>query len=234
MMRTAEAHQARAGVAERYRVLLDIGRTLTGTLSSDDLYRTIYVETARVLEAAGFYISLYDAGRDLATIVFYADRGTDRRVSISYRGSDSEVIRTGKGSLVGDRADVKSVMVVGDDGSDITRSAISAPLRHKGQVLGAISTQSYRAGAYSGDDLELLQGIADIAGVAIENARFVAVLERQRREAEQIEEIGRAVASSLDPQEVLRKVIDAALGLLRVDAVAVWLLEPEGVGKLAA
>jgi diguanylate cyclase (GGDEF)-like protein len=234
MMRSVEALQARTSVAERYRVLLDIGRSLTGTLSAEDLYRTIYVETARVLEAAGFYISLYDRARDLAPIVFYADRGTDRRVAISYRGSDSEVIRTGQGSLVGDRADVKSVMVVGEDGSDITRSAISAPLRHKGHVLGAISTQSYRAGAYSHDDLELLQGIADIAAVAIENARFVSVLERQRREAEQIEEIGRAVASSLDPQEVLRKVIDAALGLLRADSVAVWLLEPEGVARLAA
>ncbi|MSR35564.1 MAG: diguanylate cyclase [Gemmatimonadetes bacterium] len=234
MMRSAEASQARSSIAERYRVLLDIGRTLTGTLSNEDLYRSIYRETARVLEAAGFYISLYDPARDLATIVFYADRGQDRRVEISYRGSDSEVIRTGTPSLVEDRVEVKSVMVVGDADSDVTRSAISAPLRHKGAVIGAISTQSYRPRAYSEDDLELLQAIADIAAVAIENARFVAALERQRGEAEQIEEIGRAVASSLDPQEVLRKVIDAALLLLRADSVAVWLLERGGVGKLAA
>ena len=233
-MRSAEASQVRTSIAERYRVLLDIGRTLTGTLSRDDLYRAIYRETARVLEAAGFYISLYDAQRDLATIVFYADRGSDRRVEISYRGSDSEVIRSGQASLVEDRAEVKSVMVVGDEDSDITRSAVSAPLRHNGQVLGAISTQSYRARAYSKEDLELLQGIADIAAVALENARFVAALERQRSEAEQIEEIGRAVASSLDPQEVLRKVIDAVLTLLHADGSSVWLLEKGHVGRLSA
>lgn len=234
MKPSAAASQARSSVAERYRVLLDIGRTLTGTLSTDDLYREFYRETARVLEAAGFYISLYDSDRDLATIVFYADRGQHRRVEISYRGSDHEVIRTGRASLVEDRADVKAVMVLGEKESDLTRSAISAPLRHKGKVIGAISTQSYRPRAYSPDDLELLQAIADIAAVAIENARFVAALERQRREAEQIEEIGRAIASSLDPQEVLNKIIDAALTLLRAESVSVWLLERGGFPSMAA
>ena len=223
-MRSAQPSAAGTSVAERYRVLLDIGRTLTGTLSRDDLYRAIHRETARVLEAAGFYISLYDAARDLATIVSYTDRGHDRRVEISYRGSVSEVIRSGQGAFVEDRVNVNSVMVVGEEDSDITRSAISAPLRHKGQVLGTISTQSYRPRVYSIDDLELLQGIADIAAVA---------LERQRREAEQIEEIDRAVASSLDPQEVLRKVIGAVVTLLRADGASVWLLEGHA-GRLAA
>ena len=233
-MPSAEASAARSSVAARYRVLLDIGRTLTGTLSRDDLYRAIYRETARVLEAAGFYISLYDPPRDLATIVFYADRGNDRRVEITYQGSDSEVIKTGQGSLVEDRAELKSLMVVGKEDGDVTRSAISAPLRHKGRVLGVISSQSYRPQAYTTEDLELLQGIADIAAVALENARFVAKLERQREEAEQIEEIGRALASSLDPQDVLRKVIDSVLILIPVDGAAVWLLEHGYLARVSA
>ena len=223
-----------SGLAERYRVLLDIGHTLTGTLSPEELYRTIYRETARVLEAGGFYISLFDAARDLATIVFYADRGIERRVEITYRGSDSDVIRTGSGSLIEDRVAVRSLMVLGDEESEITRSAISAPLLHKGKVLGAISTQSYRPRAYGSDDLELLQGIADIAAVAVENARFVAELERQRTEAEKIEEIGRALAASLDPQDVLNKVIEAALTLVEADGATVWLVEEGTVARAAA
>jgi len=233
MMPTAEALAAHTSVAERYRVLLDIGRTLTGTLSRDDLYRAIYRETARVLEAAGFFISLYDAERDLATIVFCVDRGVDRRVEISYRGSDSEVIRTGRAALVEDRAHVNAVILVGEEGGDVTRSAISAPLIHKGQVLGAISSQSYRPRAYAREDLELLQGIADIAAVALENARFVAALDQQRREAEQIEEIGRALASSLDRDEVLQKVVDAVLKVLHADSGAVWLIEGGTLARVA-
>ena len=234
MTPSAEASTARSSVADRYRVLLDIGRTLTGTLSREDLYRAIYQETAQVLEAAGFYICLYDQERDLATIVFYADRGSDRRVDISYPGSDSEVISSGQGFLVEDRADSKVLMVVGEAQGEVTRSAISAPLRHEGKVLGAISAQSYQPRAYTAEDLELLQGIADVAAVALENARVVAALKQQREAAERIEEIGRGLTSSLDPEDVLRQVIAAVLALVPVDGAGVWLLERGSVARVAA
>ena len=72
-MSSSEPSAPAPGLADRYRVLLEIGRTLTGTLSQDELYRVIYRETARVLEASGFYISLYDPETDEARIVFFAD-----------------------------------------------------------------------------------------------------------------------------------------------------------------
>lgn len=224
-MPPTEASVARSSLADRYRVLLDIGRTLSGTLSPKELYRAIYRETARVVETSGFYISVYDEARDLATVVFYADRDQERSVQLTYRGSDSEVIRTGEGSLIRDRSEATSLMVLGEEESELTRSAISAPLRHKGRILGAISTQSYRPNAYTDGDLELLQGIADVAAVAVENARQFGELERRRREAEQIEEIGRTVARSLDTQTVLGTVIDAVLNLLDADGSTVWLIE---------
>lgn len=210
---------------ERYRVLLEIGRSLAGTLSEDDLYRAIYRETARVVEADGFYIAVYNPETDLARVVFYADRGEEREVSIEYRGSDSEVIRTASPSVVEDRLELHSLIVLGEEESEITRSAISAPLRHKGRVVGAISTQSYRPRAYGQEDVELLQGIADLAAIAVENARYVAEIQRRRREAERLEEIGRALTRSLDAQEVLEKVIQAATHLLEADTATVWLLE---------
>ncbi len=214
-----------APLAERYRVLLDIGRTLTGTLSPEDLYRSIYRETARVVEAGGFYISLYDAQADLATVVFYADRGEESRCDITYKGSDSEVIRTGKSTVVEDRLKADSVMLLGDDETEITRSAISAPLMYKGVVRGALSTQSYRPNGYDAEDLELLEGIADLAAVAIEDARHVTELAQRSREAEKLEEIGRALTSSLDFEEVMARVSAAAMDLLDADGAGVWTFE---------
>lgn len=230
-----QASPAKASLAERYSVLLDIGRTLTGTLTHEELYRAIYEETRRVLEADGFYISLYEAARDEATIVFFADRSDIKRSRVVYRGSDSSVIRTGEAALVEDHLASKSLLLLGDDETQITRSGISAPLRWKGRVLGAVSVQSYRPHAFGPVELELLQGIADLAAVAIENAHQVAELHRKRREAEQIEQIGRALASSLDPQEVLVKIIDAVLDLVEhAQGASVWLLEPGLVARVAA
>lgn len=223
----------RSSLEERYRVLLDIGHNLARTLSPQHLYRSIYKETARVLETAGFYVSIYDREKDLATVVFYADKGLERNVAITYRGSDSEVLRTGQGAIVADRVKNRSLMVLGDEDTEITRSAISAPLRYEGEVVGAISTQSYQPDSYRRKDLELLQGIADLAAVAINNARHVNELEKRRREAERIEEIGRAISSSLDAKDVLRTVIDAVLELLQADSSSVWLLD-NGRARIAA
>jgi diguanylate cyclase (GGDEF)-like protein len=234
-MTSVEAGTVVPNLAERYRVLLEIGRTLSGTLAREDLYQVLYRETATVLEVSGFYVSLYDSSTDLATIVFYADHGRPKHVEIVYRGSDSEVIRTGRPTLVEDRVSTRTVLVLGDEQSEITRSAISAPLLRDDRVLGAISAQSYRPNAYTMRDLELLEGIASLAAVAIENAQYVAELEKRREEAERIEEIGRALVAALDPQEVLTKVAEACLSLLATDGSAVWLMDEDAPrGRVAA
>jgi len=234
-MSPPESRTGSSSVADRYRVLLDMGRRLTSTLSSGELFGVIHKETETVLEASGFYIALYDQGRDLARIVYYADQGEVKHVEISYRGSDSEVIRSRRGSIVEDELDEKALMILGDQASERTRSALSAPMIHKGRIVGAISVQSYEAGAYTEDDLDLLGGIADMAAIAIDNAMHFAELEQRRREAEQVEEIGRALTSELDPKEVLGKVIGAVLDVLNADSASVWLFEgPSGrTGRVA-
>jgi len=232
-MSSAERETGGTGLAERYRVLLDIGHKLARTLSPEELYRAIYKESSRVLEAAGFYVALYDRDPDRATVVFYADQGVEQNVEISYRGSDSDVLRKGKSSIVSDRAENLSFMVLGEEGTELTRSAISVPLLYEGVVVGALSSQSYRPNAYNQDDLELLQAIADMAVVAINNSRHVTELVARQREAERIEEIGRAIAGSLEAKEVLRTVNDAVLELLQADASTVWVLE-EGQAKVSS
>lgn len=236
-MSSPDPRAGSTGVGERYRVLLDIGRTLAGTLSWSELAEAIYTETARVLEAAGFFISIYDDRQDMAKIAFFADRGEIQKdVEIEYRGSDSEVISKRRAVMVNDRLDERSLAVLGDADAGVTTSAISAPMIHKGRVLGAISAQSYHAGAYAQDDLDLLQGIADIAAVAIDNAQHVAELEARRREAERIEQIGRALSSSLDPREVLGNVTESVVDVLDVDGASVWLCDTsaEPVGHVSS
>lgn len=211
--------------ADRYRVLLEASRTLGATLSIDELYEAIYRETVRALDASGFFLALHDQGRDLARVVYIAENGTGERVDVPYRGSDSAVITTQQASIISDDLEEGSLMSLGDDQRS-TRSAVIAPLLHQGRVLGAVSAQSYEPDSYGEDDLEMLEGIAGVAAVAIFNAQQFAELERRRKEAEQLEEIGRALTSKLDPDQVLRLVITAVSDVLDVDGVAVWLCDP--------
>ena len=219
---------------ERYDVLLDIGRVLTATLAPDALYRTIYEQTSRVLETTGFFISLYDAEEDRATVVFYADRGEIERPGVTYRGTESRAIREARpireDALHPDRA----VMLLGPESDEeITRSVIAAPMMREDEVVGVISAQSYRSEAYSDGDLELLHGVAGLAAVAVANARAVSEIERQRRESEQMEEISRVLTASLDLNKVLERIVESTRELAEADGAGVWLLRDDGRAELA-
>lgn len=219
---------------ERYGVILDIGRILASTLEPEQLYRTIYEQASRVLETTGFYISLYDAEQDEATVVFYADRGEIARPGITYRGSESRAIREARSVLEDLSHPERAIMLLGPESdTEVTRSVVAAPLLHNGQVLGVISAQSYHAGAYTDADLEMLEAIADLAAVAVSNARAVTELEQQRRESQQLEEIGRALSASLDLDQVLHRVVTATRALIEADGSAVWLLQADGTAEIA-
>ena len=219
---------------QRYGVLLDIGRILTATLEPAELYLSIYEQASRVLETTGFYISLYDAERDLATVVFYADRGEIVRTAVTYRGSDSRAIREGRPLLEEMSTPDRAIMLLGPESDEeVTRSVIAAPMLHEGHVLGVISAQSYRSKAYDEADLTLLCAIADHAAVAVHNAGTLEEMERQRRESQQLVEISRALTSSLELDEVLQRIVTATHELADSDGAGVWILRGDGRAEIA-
>lgn len=218
---------------ERYDVLLDIGRILTGTLEPAELYRTIYEQASRVLETTGFYISLYERESDRATVVFSADRGEIERPATTYRGSESRAIREGRPSMEDLEAPDQAIMLLGPEhDEEVTRSVIAAPMLHKGDVLGVISAQSYRPGAYDERDLKLLMAIADLAAVAVFNARAVEEMERRKRDSDQLEQVARALTASLELDQVLRRVVTAVRELSGADGAGVWFLRSGDRGEL--
>jgi diguanylate cyclase (GGDEF)-like protein len=216
---------------DRYRILLEASRTLGAKLSPDELYEAIYREAAKAIQAPGFFLAIHDQGRDLARVVYYAEEGRGQHVDVPYRGSDSEVITKQKASIVTSGMAAEALLSLGEEDSRPTQSAIVAPLLHDGRVLGSISAQSYEEETYGERDLEMLEGLAGIAAVAIYNSQQFAELERRRREAEELEEIGRALTSKLDPDQVVGLVVSAASEVLDVDGVAVWLREPRTPGR---
>jgi GAF domain-containing protein/HAMP domain-containing protein len=55
-----------------------------------------------------------------------------------------------------------------------TRSEMALPLASRGQVIGALDVQSVEAGAFSDEDISVLQTLADQIAVAIDNAYLFA------------------------------------------------------------
>lgn len=187
--------------------------------TSEDLFATIYEQTQQVLgPVAGFYVVTLDAARGIVRLVFEVCNGEVRRERATYPVALCDAIN-GAAVIINDDF-VRSLC---DDVVD----SIAVPISRTGVVLGAFGAYSTTARTYDERDSTALLAIAKVAALALENARFLAQIEKARIEAEQLEEIGRAVTSSLDYSEVLRRIVNAALDLSGADSATVWLMRGE-------
>jgi GAF domain-containing protein/HAMP domain-containing protein len=65
-----------------------------------------------------------------------------------------------------------------------TRSEMALPLISRGQVIGALTVQSTEAGAFSEEDIAVLQTMADHLAVSIDNARLFREVQSSLEEAQ--------------------------------------------------
>jgi transcriptional regulator with GAF, ATPase, and Fis domain len=94
-----------------------------------------------------------------------------------------EVLRTGKPIISADALTDPNLPAAGSVADLKLRSLLCVPFRVREQSLGCVYIDNrFETGLFSEDDLPLLQGFADQAAIAIENARLFE--ENQRRQDE--------------------------------------------------
>jgi signal transduction histidine kinase len=102
------------------------------------------------------------------------------------------------------------------------RTIVAAPMLHEGQPLGAIVAARDEVRPYSEAQIRLLETFADQAIIAIENARLFEELQHRVEELRALGDVGQAVSSSLDLQEVLTTIVANATRLAGADAGIVY------------
>ena len=107
-------------------------------------------------------------------------------------------------------------------------SELALPLRMKGGgSLGALDIQSYHPHAFHKDNIPLLQSLADQVAIAARNADLYEREEIRRMLSERLYEIGLALSSTLDRQQVLELILDNLAALLSFDRAAILLYRGE-------
>ena len=97
------------------------------------------------------------------------------------------------------------------------RAMLAVPLRVKGRIIGSLSVADREGRVFLDADATLLQGFADQAALALENARLYGEAERRRREAELLAQLARSVNESLDLNVVLQRIAGAVQELCHSD-----------------
>ena len=224
----AAAFDSLSASEEQLRVRLELASRL-GTLAADardlaELFRALYDETARVMDATVFLFALYDEASETVQVVRQMDRGAEYPGG-SFplgKGFTSQVIRSAAPRLVRRwSAEGPPVgLLYGTETGDLVapQSGVVVPILSGGRVLGVLSAQSYRPEAYEDADLLSLSAIAVQAGITVKrlHATEQMALEHERHALEL-----EAVLASMNDALL---IVDARGAIVRVNRAARELL----------
>ena len=201
-----------------------------------ELFRALYYETARVMDATVFLFAVYDETAKTVQVVRQMDRGVEHPGGSFPLGGGftSEVIRSGAPRLIRNWAtDGPPVRILyGTESEKLVapQSAVVVPILVGDRVLGVLSAQSYQPEAYGATDLVALGAIATQAAGAISRIRTTEqrALEHERR-ALQLEAILATMTDALlivDARGSIVQLNRAARELLCLDSASLVLGQP--------
>lgn len=225
---------------EELRARLEAANRL-GALGADardlaELFRALYEETARVVDATVFLFALYDEASETVEVVRQMDRGAEHDGG-SFplgKGFTSDVIRSGAPKVIRRwSTEGPSVrLLYGTEAGELVtpQSGLVVPVLSGDRVLGVLSVQSYRPEAYGDRDVLSLGAIAVQAALAIKRLRASEQLALEHeRHALQLEAVLASMNDALlivDARGAIVRLNRAARDLLRLDTASLVLGQP--------
>ena len=142
------------------------------------------------------------------------------------RGIIGYVAQSGEMLVVNDTtADPRYIQL---DALPETRSELAAPLKFGSLVLGVLDVQSDQKDAFGESDVLILQTLADQVAIAIREAQLYEAERHRRRVADTLRDIAAMLASTLDLDPLLDKILEGLERVVKYDAVALLLKNDQG------
>lgn len=199
------------------------------------LQRVLYEAIQNVGGERGTIVVLDDSGKPVdATIVYgkhFHEHTTQQLRDTVERGLAGWVLRNRKAALIPDTSRDERWLRRPDDASDKTgaKSAICVPLTARERIVGVLTLVHSVPNTFGPEHLELMQAIADQAGIAVLNARLYTESQRQARVMSALAECAAAINMSLDLEDVLQRILNHTMQALQVGTVALALTDqPSG------
>lgn len=111
-------------------------------------------------------------------------------------------------------------------------SGLAVPVNVNGQVVGVLSVESRRPGAFDEQDLDFYAAVTSQLSIALENARLFEAEREQRRQTEALEEAAAVVNGTLDLDQVLDRILEQVERVIDGDAFNIVLIEDDDTARV--
>lgn len=195
------------------------------------LQRVLYAAIDNVGGERGSIVVMDDNGKPLDSVIVYGRRIHDDttqqlRVTVE-RGLAGWVVRNRKAALVPDTSKDERWVRRPDDAAQKSgaKAAICVPLMAREKIVGVLTLVHSITNAFDDSHLELMQAIADQAGIAVLNARLYTESQRQARVMTALADGAVTINASLQMQDVFQRILNQTIQALQVETVALALKE---------
>jgi two-component system, NtrC family, sensor histidine kinase KinB len=220
---------------DRTRALLEllyhVSRELATALDLRTvLQRVLYEALQNVGGERCSIVVLDDAGKAVDATIVYGSKVHEHTAQqmreTMERGLAGWVIQNRKGVYVPDTGRDDRWLMRPDDTDRLgSKSAICVPLLAREKLVGVLTLVHTKPNAFSTEQLDLMQAIADQAGIAVLNARLYTESQRQARVMTALAEGAAAMNASLRMEDVYQRVLIQAMQVLQVETVALGMVE---------
>jgi diguanylate cyclase (GGDEF)-like protein len=168
--------------AERSAVLHKVSQQIVAArLDSEEIYHAIHQAVRSLMPADAFVINILEESGTILNPVYLFDQGKQFHMPPypSDAGLTGRVIKKKESSYISDlKNDPRASNYFHYGRPQHVRSILVVPMWRRGEVIGALSTQSYQPHAYQSDDQYLLEMLASYAAIALDNTQmFVHIQE---------------------------------------------------------
>lgn len=197
------------------------------------LQRVLYEAIQNVGGERCSVVVLDDSGKAVDATIVYGkqvhEHTTQQMRDTMERGLAGWVIRSRKGVYIPDTSKDDRWLRRPDDAVERSgvKSAICVPLQAREKLVGVLTLVHPAPNAFSSEQLDLMQAIADQAGVAILNARLYTESQRQARVMTALAEGASALNASLRMEDVYQRILIQTMQALQVETVALGMIEGE-------
>jgi PAS domain S-box-containing protein len=214
------------------KLLYDISRELATALDLRVvLQRVLSMSLITVRGNGGSIIVLDENGEPTDSAMIHEgvvyDGTTERLRATVESGLAGWVIQNRQAALVKDTSqdDRWITRAYPEDEDTGPKSSVSAPLLVRDRLVGVMTLSNPTPGYFTQEHLDLVQSIADQAGIAVQNARLFEASQRRAGVMEAIANSAASINAPLNLEDVLNRIMEETLEALNTDVVSLALVD---------
>lgn len=210
----------------RLELLQQVSEVIHSTLEPHEALQLIISEVVRSLNASSGSLALINPTSGFLEIL--AARGLPEGMTrLKLRvgeGVTGWVARTGQPALVGDTEHDPRYVKARDN----IRSELAVPLEVNGEVRGVLNVDSEKPDAFTIDDRQWLERIAQQAALVVQNTWLYEQIRVKAQMFESLISVSQAINSALNLDDALQVITRQGCRLMQVKVCALQLLDESG------